>query len=103
MIKSGTSGPVTRLISAALRAMFEVSKSAKPIRSGVPTAPKVTAVELATKATAMEQRRGKPIESSSGATIAAGVPKPALPSINDPKSQATSTAWMRRSGDKRCM
>ncbi len=35
---------------------------------------------------------------SSGAAMAAGVPKPEAPSMKQPNSQAMMMAWMRRSG-----
>ena len=42
---------------------------------------------------------GKPIATSSGAAMAAGVPKPEAPSISDPNSQAMMMACTRRSGE----
>ena len=41
---------------------------------------------------------GKPSPTRSGTVTAAGVPNPAEPSMNAPKSQAISRTWMRRSG-----
>ncbi len=41
---------------------------------------------------------GKPIATSNGAAIAAGVPNPDAPSMKQPKSQAMIKAWTRRSG-----
>ena len=41
---------------------------------------------------------GNPRPTINGTATAAGVPKPADPSINDPKSQAIIMTWMRRSG-----
>lgn len=42
---------------------------------------------------------GKPIATSRGAAMAAGVPKPDAPSISDPNSQAMMMACTRRSGE----
>ena len=44
-------------------------------------------------------RAGKRSPIKSGTATAAGVPKPAAPSMNDPKSHATMMTWMRRSGE----
>ena len=44
-----------------------------------------------------EVAAGKPSATRRGAATAAGVPKPAAPSMKDPKSQATITIWTRRS------
>ena len=42
---------------------------------------------------------GKPMATSRGAAIAAGVPKPEAPSIKAPKHQAMMMAWIRLSGE----
>lgn len=70
-----------------------------PMMIGVPTAPKVTAVLWMISAEAHAARGGKPSATSSGPATAAGVPKPAAPSINDPNSQATINACTRASGE----
>ena len=44
---------------------------------------------------------GKPMATSSGAAIAAGVPKPDAPSISEPNSQAMMMHCTRRSGEIR--
>ena len=44
---------------------------------------------------------GKPSASSSGATTAAGVPKPEAPSMKEPNSQPMMIACTRRSGEMR--
>ena len=41
---------------------------------------------------------GKPMATSSGAAMAAGVPNPDAPSISDPNNQAMMIACTRRSG-----
>ena len=70
-----------------------------PIRVGVPTAPKDTHVELAINATITAARAGKPNERSRGAARAAGVPKPADPSIKLPKNHAMMIACILRSAE----
>ena len=42
---------------------------------------------------------GKPMATSSGAAMAAGVPNPDAPSISDPNNQAMMIACTRRSGE----
>lgn len=70
-----------------------------PTRIGVPTAPKATGVDWTIRAESTAAMAGKPIATSRGAAIAAGVPNPAAPSSNPPNSQATMIAWTRRSGE----
>ena len=59
----------------------DLMEAPKPTRTGVPTAPKVTGKELNTRQMTAAASGGKPKESSSGAAKAAGVPKPAAPSM----------------------
>jgi hypothetical protein len=70
-----------------------------PIMVGVPTAPNDTGVLFAIRATITAAKAGKPKDSNNGATSAAGVPKPADPSINAPNSHATIIVWILRSCD----
>jgi hypothetical protein len=42
---------------------------------------------------------GNPRATRSGPATAAGVPKPAAPSMNDPNNHARMTTWTRRSSD----
>ena len=56
---------------------------------GVPTAPKLTGVDWMINPTITAAIAGKPIASNSGATTAAGVPKPEAPSMKLPKSGET--------------
>ena len=68
-----------------------------PTRIGVPTAPNVTGVLWIIMPIITAPAAGKPMATMSGAATAAGVPNPAAPSINEPKSQAMITTWIRRS------
>ena len=68
-----------------------------PMTTGVPTAPKVTGVLWIIMPIITAAMAGKPIATSNGATMAAGVPKPDAPSKKEPKSQATITTCTRRS------
>ena len=68
------------------------------MRIGVPTAPKDTGVDWIIIPIITAPRAGNPIATSSGAAMAAGVPKPEAPSIKQPNSQARMRAWTRRSG-----
>jgi hypothetical protein len=68
-----------------------------PTRMGVPTAPKVTGVLWTIMPSMTAAAAGKPSATSSGAAMAAGVPKPDAPSMKQPKSQAMITVWTRRS------
>ncbi len=70
----------------------------RPTSIGVPTAPKLTGVLWMTRPTITAAIAGKPSASSSGATTAAGVPKPDAPSMKLPNSQPMMIAWTRRSG-----
>ena len=58
-----------------------------PNSTGKPIAPKDTQAESAISATTAAATGGTPNNTSSGAPIAAGVPKPALPSIKAPNNQ----------------
>ena len=62
-----------------------------PTRTGVPTAPNVTAVLWIIMPNITAPAAGKPMATMSGAATAAGVPNPAAPSMKDPKSQAMIT------------
>src|SRR5699024_7887600 len=64
---------------------------------GVPTAPKLTGVDWMINPTITAAIAGKPIASNSGATTAAGVPKPEAPSMKLPKSQPMMMACTRLS------
>ena len=69
-----------------------------PMMIGVPTAPKDTGVLCTNMPSSTAAIAGKPIATSSGAAIAAGVPKPDAPSMKHPNSHAMMIAWIRRSG-----
>lgn len=58
------------------------------ILDGVPTAPKETGVLWITMPATTAAMAGNPSPASNGTHTAAGVPKPAEPSMNDPKSHA---------------
>jgi len=64
---------------------------------GVPTAPKDTGKELKTRQMTAAARGGKPRDSKSGAARAAGVPKPAAPSMKAANMKPIMMAWMRLS------
>ncbi len=64
----------------------------------MPTAPKLTGVLWMVSPTMTAAMAGKPSASSSGATTAAGVPKPDAPSMKLPNSQPMMIACTRRSG-----
>ena len=66
---------------------------------GVPTAPKLTAVELAIKAIISAKKGLKPMKTKIGATIAAGVPNPAIPSNKLPNNHAMIMACILTSGE----
>ncbi len=68
-----------------------------PISIGVPTAPNVTAVLWIIKPSITAAIAGKPNATINGAAMAAGVPNPAAPSMNEPNNQAMMSAWTRRS------
>ena len=88
---------------------FQVSKSVMPIEGsisltmsaaafvGVPAAPKGTGVEFRIKQEIAAAIGGKPRPIKSGAAIAAGVPKPAAPSMKALNAKPTMTSWMRAS------
>ncbi len=70
---------------------------ATPTSTGVPTAPKVTAVLWIIIPIMTAAAAGKPMATMRGAHTAAGVPKPEAPSMKEPKSQARRMIWIRRS------
>ena len=70
-----------------------------PSRVGVPTDPIETGVTLAIRTTITAARAGNPRDSNKGAASAAGVPNPADPLINPPKSQALMMACTRLSAE----
>ena len=84
---------------AAMAASTLVRRVLRPNHTGVPTAPKVTGIELRIRLTHTAARAGKPRPRSRGAQMAAGVPKPAEPSIKAPNKKAMMMVWTRRSGE----
>ena len=78
-------------------ASLDAKVSSSPMISGVPTAPKVIAIRFPVSATTTAASGGKPSPTRSGPTTAAGVPKPAAPSMNDPIRKTSNTTWTRRS------
>ena len=63
-----------------------------PTMIGVPTAPNDTGVDWIIMPINTAASAGKPIATNSGAAMAAGVPKPDAPSMNEPKHQAMMIA-----------
>ena len=78
--------------------MATVSMDLKPCRMGVPTAPKVTGTLLKARQTTAAHRGGKPRPSSRGAAKAAGVPKPAAPSMKAANMKPMMMVCRRLSG-----
>ena len=74
------------------------SSDLKPTRTGVPTAPKVVGTLLKARQTTAAHSGGKPRPSSSGAASAAGVPKPAAPSMKAANMKPMMMVCTRRSG-----
>ena len=68
-----------------------------PTKMAVPTAPNVTGVLWIIMPIITAPAAGKPMATMRGAATAAGVPKPAAPSMKEPKSQAMITTWTLRS------
>ena len=64
---------------------------------GVPAAPNGTGVELNMRHARAAAIGGAPRPITSGAQMAAGVPKPAAPSMKAAKAKPTITSWMRAS------
>ena len=92
--KKGTKIPITAWGKAVQTESFPANSGptlvpswVKAVDTGVPTAPKETAVESKINATVAAARGGNPRLTKSGAASAAGVPKPAAPSINEPNIQ----------------
>lgn len=87
----GTNNP-TKLYNAVVEAIEIRSMSipAKPIRIGVPTAPKGTEVLFPSKAIITAFKGEIPKTISKGATTVEGVPKPAIPSKKFSKNQANN-------------
>ena len=65
--------------------------------TGMPSEPNATGAVFAINASTAAMIGSKPRPASIDAVIATGAPKPAMPSINAPKQNATSRTWMRRS------
>ena len=63
----------------------------------MPSEPNATGAVFAISASTAAMIGSKPRPASIDAVIATGAPKPAMPSINAPKQNATSSTWMRRS------
>ncbi len=101
--RSGITQP-TRLWYAAV-----ADASSRPLngvtascgRIGVPTAPNDTPTEWPTSAIVTASTRPKPAATRNGAASATDVPKPAAPSTNSTKNQATKSARILGSGDSR--
>lgn len=72
--------------------------SPKAVVTGVPTAPKDTAVESKIKVIIAAASGGNPRHTSKGPASAAGVPKPAADSINEQKEKPIMQACTRLSG-----
>ncbi len=73
----------------------------RPTATGVPMAPNDTGLLSATRASVTAAIGRNPSATRSGAVTAAGVPKPAAPSRNAPKSQAITMTCTRGSGEMR--
>ncbi len=85
--------------ASAVSSSGPASPPVTPTRIGVPAAPKVTAVLWIIIPIMTAAAAGNPIATIRGAATAAGVPKPAAPSMKAPKSQAMMTSWTRRSSE----
>ena len=75
--------------------------TAASVRIGVPIAPNATGAVFAISDRPAAYSGVKPSPIKSAEQIATGVPKPDAPSMNAPKENATSSAWIRRSVDTR--
>ena len=84
-LKAWTSRPVTLL----------------SVRIGMPMPPQATGAVLAIKQSKAAWNGRNPSPTRKAAEIATGAPKPAAPSMNAPKQNATSTACSRRSAESR--
>ncbi len=78
---------------------FSNPKPPSPNKIGVPAAPKLTGVELAINERTIANSGVNPIETNRGAANAAGVPNPAIPSINAPNKKAIIIAWILASSE----
>ncbi len=77
--------------------------TAASVRIGVPMAPKATGAVLAMSVRDAASFGAKPSPISSAAEMATGVPNPAAPSMKAPNENAMSSAWMRRSEERRAI
>jgi hypothetical protein len=75
--------------------------TAASVRIGVPIAPKATGAVFAMSDSPAAYSGVKPSPMRSAEQMATGVPNPDAPSMNAPNEKATSSAWTRRSPDRR--
>ncbi len=102
--KNSISKPPSVACSSAVRqAMSRVDTPVRPAcaSTGVPSAPKATPAAWPSRASTTAVSAGTPSPTSSGATSAMGVPKPAAPSKNRPRHQPSSSTcsgrcWLTR-------
>ncbi len=86
--------------AVALRASTSRLVTFERVRIGVPIAPQATGAVLAIRQSRAAWNGRNPRPTRKAAEIATGAPKPAAPSMNAPKLNATSTACTRRSPDR---
>ena len=81
----------------ALRSDSGRPVTAASVCTGVPIAPQATGDVFAIRLSAAAWKGWNPSPIMNAPAIATGAPKPAAPSMNAPKQNATSSAWRRRS------
>jgi len=87
----------------ALRASLSSPVISPSVRIGTPMDPQATGAVLAIRQSRAAWNGRKPSPTRNAAEIATGAPKPAAPSMNAPNEKAISTAWSRRSPERRAI
>src|SRR4051812_45915661 len=85
----------------APRVAAGIPVTAASVRIGVPIAPNATGAVLAMSDSPAAYSGVNPRPINNAEQIATGVPNPDAPSMNAPNDNATSSAWIRRSFDRR--
>ena len=106
MTTQSQSGTMTERKGSCLPTIWLMVRSEKPetcpaTMTGTPMAPKATGAVLAIRQMPAAYRGWKPRPTSMAAVMATGVPKPAVPSMKEPKAKAMKMACKRRSSVRR--
>ncbi len=108
MVRTSQIGRISENGGRMRPAIAESCHSSSPVtptrvRIGLPTPPHATGAVLAIRQSTAASNGLKPRPMRKAPAMATGAPPPPVPSRKAPKQKAISTAWMRRSVDRRAI